>query len=232
MADIAIPSPKMAMKTGTTLVTVTIATFVLVLATQHALADAAVGASENSNFTVISGSTNTLNTTLSASDQEKLKIAAKTGESHTVNITDNVSLKLIFSQERVAISLDCLPWLQRIKRNRNGELKIQWYYRQLTETGHGAPASNRTRLVPTPENRLDFQRIVVGGESNRWLNISQTVAVPGAEDPDNKIFICRIATPDEEVYYESSLELRMVGAPPVIIRGNGSGKQLIHHNYH
>ena len=193
------------------------------IASQSTLTDAA---SNNTNFTVISGSKNTLATALSASDQEKLRIAAKAGESHTVNITDNGSRKLVFAQERVALSLDCLPFLQRIKRLQDGgAVEIQWFFQQLSEAG--TPTSNRTQLIPTPGNRLDFQRIVVAGESNRWLNITQTIAVPGAEDPDNKIFTCRIVTSDDEeseALYESSVELRMVGEPPMIIRGNGSCK--------
>ena len=206
-------------KTGTVL---SVATLMLLLtASQRTLTDAA--ASENTNFTVISGSTNTLITALSASDQEKLKIAAKASESHTVNITNNASRQLLFAQERVALSLDCLPFLQRIKRLQDGgAVNIQWFFQQLSEAG--APISNQTQLIPTPGDRLDFQRIVVGGESNRWLNITQTVAVPGAEDPDNKIFTCRVATSEFEALYESLVELRMVGEPPVIIRGNGSCK--------
>ena len=195
----------------------------LFIASQSTLTDAA---SNNTNFTVISGSKNTLATALSASDQEKLRIAAKAGESHTVNITNNGSRKLVFAQERVALSLDCLPFLQGIKRLQDGgAVEIQWFFQQLSEAG--TPTSNRTQLIPTPGNRLDFQRIVVGGESNRWLNITQTVAVPGAEGPDNKIFTCRIVTSDDEeseALYESSVELRMVGEPPMIIRGNGSCK--------
>ena len=193
------------------------------IASQCTLTDAA---SNNTNFTVISGSKNTLATALLASDQEKLRIAAKAGESHTMNITDNGSRKLIFTQERVALSLDCLPFLQRIKRLQDGgAVEIQWFFQQLSEAG--TPTSNRTQLIPTPGNRLDFQRIVVGGESNRWLNITQTIAVPGAKDPDNKIFTCKIVTSDDEeseALYESSVELRMVGEPPMIIRGNGSCK--------
>ena len=88
-------------KTGIMLTGISVAILMLSLATRT-LTDAA---SENSNFTIISGTTNTLNTALSVSDPEKLKIAAKTGESHMVNITDNLSSKLIFSQERVALSL-------------------------------------------------------------------------------------------------------------------------------
>ena len=176
---------------------------------------------ENSNFTIITGTTSQLNAALAASDLEKLRISAKTGENHIVNITDSVSSKLVFVQERVALSLDCLPLLQRIRRNQNGKLVIQWFFQQFSETG--IPTSNRTRLTPTPPDRLSFQRIVVGGESDRWLNITQTIAVPGTEDPDNKQFTCRILTPDGGVDYESTLDLRMVGAPPVIIRGNGSG---------
>ena len=199
-------------------VTMLIAVAVLMLTLATCIANAE---SENSNFTIITGTTNQLNTALAASDPEKLRIAAKTGESHIVNITSNVSSKLIFAQERVALSLDCLPLLQQIGQNQNGKLTIQWSFQQLSETG--APTSNRTRLITTPPDRLSFQRILVGGESDHWLNITQTVAVPGAEDPDNKQFICRIQTPDEGVYYESTLNLQMVGAPPVIIRGNDSG---------
>ena len=182
---------------------------------------------ENSNFTIITGTTNQLNAALAASDLEKLRIAAKTGESHIVNITDSVSSKLVFAQERVTLSLDCLPLLQWIRQNQNGNLTIQWFFQQLSETG--TPTTNRTQLTPTPSDRLSFQRIVVGGESDRWLNITQTIAVPGTEDPDNKQFTCRILTPDGGVDYESTLDLRMVGAPPVIIRGNGSGKQHLVH---
>lgn len=195
---------------------IAVAVLMLTLATCIANAEG-----KNSNFTIITGTTSQLNTALAASDPEKLKIAAKTGESHIVNITSEVTSKLIFAQERVALSLDCLPLLRRIGRNQNGKLAIQWFFQQLSETG--APTSNRTQLTTTLPDRLSFQRILVGGESDRWLNITQTVAVPGAEDPDNKLFICRILTPDDGVYYESTLNLQMVGAPPVIIRGNGSG---------
>lgn len=206
---------------------IAVTTLMLALTSTCMLVDAAEARSdpESSNFTVISGTADTLTAALAKSDLEKLKIAAKTGESHTVSIRDNASSKLIFAQERVALSLDCLPWLQQVKRTEDGDFKIQWFYQQLTEAG--TPASNQIRLIPTPEDRLDFQRIIVGGDLNRWLNITQTVAVPGAENPDNKKFTCRIFTASDKsgLYFNSTVDLRMVGESPVIIRGNGSSKQ-------
>jgi hypothetical protein len=32
----------------------------------------------------------------------------------------------------------------------------------------------------------------VGGEFNRWLNITRTEIVQGAEDPDSRIYICEV----------------------------------------
>ena len=194
---------------------------VLMLIMLAAVARAAV--ETDSNFTIIAGSANVIEKAKAASDPEKLRMAAKTGEHHIIDITNNSVLLLAFAQERVAINLDCLPWLQRIGQNNDGELKIEWSFVQLTKNGLST-FTDRKLLPPTPSDRLGFHRIVVGGESNRWLNITQTVAAQGAEDPDDKMFTCTVVTSKEE-RYEASFTLMTVGAPPVIIRGNGSGKQ-------
>ena len=203
-------------------------TAVLMLIMLAAVARAAV--KTDSNFTIITDSANIIEKLEDASDPEKLEIAAKTGEHHIIDITNDSRLHLAFAQERVAINLDCLPLLQRIGQNNNGEFKILWSFIQFNDGL--STFTDRKLLRPTPSDHLGFHRIVVGGESNRWLNITQTVAVQGAEDADDKRLTCTVVT-SKGGYYETSytLLLMTVGAPPVIIRGNGSGKQQVVINY-
>ena len=63
------------------------------------------------------------------------------------------------------------------------------------------------------------ERIIVGGQFNRWLNITRTVNIQGAEDPDSKIFMCEVCiargTPFEECN-TTNYTSRVIGAPPVI----------------
>ena len=61
------------------------------------------------------------------------------------------------------------------------------------------------------------ERITVGGQFNRWLNISSVITVQGAEDPDSKIFICEVCqargTPSEQCN-TANFTLSLIGAPP------------------
>ena len=70
------------------------------------------------------------------------------------------------------------------------------------------------------------QRISAGGESNRWLNISQIIVVGGG-DPDSKIFMCEVclnhSNPDEECHVTNYTSW-LVGAPPVTINGSSTSK--------
>ena len=73
-------------------------------------------------------------------------------------------------------------------------------------------------------------RIIVGGDFNRWLNISRTVIIQGAEDPDRKIFMCEVCiargTPFEECHV-SNYTSRLIGSPPIIIQRSGEPSQCI-----
>lgn len=89
------------------------------------------------------------------------------------------------------------------------------YIADADHTGLG-----RIPLNPSDENL----RIVVGGESNRWLNISRTVARRGSEDPDSKIFMCEVCERRNTIFEScqiSNYTSRIVGAPP-ILTGNSS----------
>jgi hypothetical protein len=43
-----------------------------------------------------------------------------------------------------------------------------------------------------PNEGMPGERVLVGGEFNRWLNITRTEIVQGAEDPDSRIYICEV----------------------------------------
>ena len=70
-------------------------------------------------------------------------------------------------------------------------------------------------------------RISVGGESNRWLNISSIEVVGGAEDPDSKIFMCEVClnrSTSAEECYTANYTSQVIGAPPYIINGTSPRK--------
>ena len=62
-------------------------------------------------------------------------------------------------------------------------------------------------------------RIMVGGDFNRWLNISQIELVGGGQDSDSKIFQCKVCiahrTPFEECHTANYTNL-VTGGPPVV----------------
>ena len=75
------------------------------------------------------------------------------------------------------------------------------------------------------DNEMPQPRIVVGGVSNRWLNITRTVIIQGAEDPDSKIFMCEVCVDrgnSTENCSTSNYTSLTIGAPPII--SNAPGK--------
>lgn len=74
-------------------------------------------------------------------------------------------------------------------------------------------------ILPSDEDYLHLERISVGGQFNRWLNISNVIIIQGAEDPDSKIFICEVCqardTPFEQCN-STNFTLNLIGTPPVI----------------
>ena len=76
--------------------------------------------------------------------------------------------------------------------------------------------------VPRPENPTqpgDDARITVGGDFNRWLNISRIELVGVAEDPDSKIFQCEVCIARGspfQVCHTANYTNRVIGGPPVV----------------
>ena len=79
----------------------------------------------------------------------------------------------------------------------------------------------------TPEAQLPTARRIVGGEFNRFLNITRTLISQGAEDPDFGRYICStciaIGTPQEQCH-NATVVLFLVGSPPQLDTTPNTGK--------
>lgn len=76
-------------------------------------------------------------------DVEKLAVAAKTGETHILQLTEAVQGAVV--QEDVTLNIDCLPWFeqnleQNLEQNQleqnSDAYMIQWSFIQLDEFGN------------------------------------------------------------------------------------------------
>ena len=92
----------------------------------------------HAQFTVFRGAENLTRLQL-LSDREKLAVAAKTGETHILRLTEEVQGAVI--QEDVTLNIDCLPWLLQQQNLETPEqppvqYTIQWSFIQLDEFGN------------------------------------------------------------------------------------------------
>ena len=77
---------------------------------------------------------------------------------------------------------------------------------------------------PTPLDEFLTSATVVGGQFNRWYNITSAIIVPGAEDPSFGDYTCNVCflrgTPFEECH-NATMQLHILGAPPMLVRSDG-----------
>ena len=66
-------------------------------------------------------------------------------------------------------------------------------------------------------------RLIVGGQLNRWLNITRTVTVQGAEDPDSNIYMCEVCRNVTTLEGCSAANYTQftIGSPPVLEDASG-----------
>ena len=88
--------------------------------------------SVNAQFEVFRGDEALRNLTL-LSDLEKLAIAAITGETHVLELNQEVQAAVV--QEGVSLNIDCLPWLSQVDPDLD-EYMIRWTFIQLDEFGN------------------------------------------------------------------------------------------------
>ena len=89
------------------------------------------GCTVHAQFQVFRGD-EVLNLTL-LSDLEKLTIAAKSGETHVLELNQEVQAAVV--QEGVSLNIDCLPWLNQTDPDLD-EYMIRWTFIQLDEFGN------------------------------------------------------------------------------------------------
>ena len=77
---------------------------------------------------------------------------------------------------------------------------------------------------PTPLDEIETSSTVVGGELNRWYNITSALIFFAAEDPSFGDYICNVCfsrdTPSEECH-NATMQLHILGAPPMLVRSDG-----------
>lgn len=69
------------------------------------------------------------------------------------------------------------------------------------------------------------ERISVGGELGRWLNISATITAQGARDPDRAIYMCNVCESNETALEDcssSNYTQLVIGTPPVVPDTSGN----------
>ena len=81
------------------------------------------------------------------SDVERLVVAAKTGEAHTVELTDSYQAGVV--QEDVSISIDCLPLLRQRSLSSRSMTSLKWTFVQLNEFGEtvGKLSRSKTKVI-------------------------------------------------------------------------------------
>ena len=133
---------------------------------------------------------------------ELREVLARTGERVLINITGEESTAIL--QEGVNALIDCLPFLRRFPGG-----QISWFSRRIDQIGD--PISDDTMIIQPDD------RIRVEGEFNRYLNITRTNIVAGAEDIDSGVYTCRVCVAQGTILEDcrnASTRVYLLGSPP------------------
>ena len=156
-----------------------------------------------SNFRLLTGSESR---ELELGQNPELRdILARTGERVLINITGEESTAIL--QEGVNALIDCLPFLRRFPGG-----QISWFSRRIDQSGESISDDTMITLPTAPT-----RRIRVEGDFNRYLNITRTNIVAGAEDTDSGVYTCRVCVAQGtmfEVCRNASTRVYLLGSPP------------------
>ena len=154
-----------------------------------------------SNFRLLTGAE--ARDTMLGQDPELLQLTARPGDTVFINIT-GVDDRLAILQENVNALLDCLPFLSMFPGG-----QITWLWLRLDEFGNpaGDPQMNVTGGASSIE---------VGGEFNRYLNITQTRIRAFGANPNAGIYTCRVCTGEGalQMCRDANTTVHLLGSPP------------------
>ena len=97
----------------------------------------------------------------------------------------------------------------------------------MSNNNNVADSSPSPEEILNNENSRPRPRIVVGGQDNRWLNITSTLAVRAAQEPDAKIFMCEVC---ENLATHTRCSVSnytqfVVGSPPFLSDTSGTNSE-------
>ena len=135
-------------------------------------------------------------------DPELLQFIARPGDRVFINIT-GVDDRLAILQENVNALLDCLPFLSMFPGG-----QITWLWLRLDEFGN--PVGSQINVTSGASS------IEVGGEFNRFLNITQTRIRAFGADPNAGIYTCRVCIGQGalQVCRDANTTVHLLGSPP------------------
>lgn len=166
---------------------------------------AAVAFAQN-NFRVLRGENQpALNELKVSNTPQLLEFSALSGSKATIELEDETQTAIV--QHHVNVVMDCSPLIEL-----GGKLlgPVEWTrlsYFEDNENGALFPRGSEAIIYPSKTGRLRSE-----GELNRYLNITSTNIIRGAERKDNGLYTCTVCT--DTGCRSASLMLFLIGAPP------------------
>ena len=149
---------------------------------------------------------------------ELLNFAARTGETIRINITAAEQGAVI--QEGVTAVLDCGPWLRNFP---GGTVRWLWYLYTDIDHTHLSPPIHRKESDP-------YNTLLITGEFNEIYTIVYSRITVDAEDANRGIYECEVCvnrSSETEVCHSANTTIAIVGRPPIINVGVGTGTLII-----
>ena len=150
-----------------------------------------------------------------------LDMAARTGESVVINITESSQGAIV--QDRVDVLMDCYPWLSNFPGG-----TIRWYLHRYLDLDHTMLGMRK------PQTKEDLvmsnSSMRISGEFDRYYNITRVRIQQASEDPHRGVYECEVcvrrSTPSE-VCYIANVTLAVAGRPPLLNSAYGTSKCCI-----
>ena len=146
--------------------------------------------------------------------QQFMELSALTGETATIELLDEMQTAVV--QHHVNVMMDCSSLIQS-----GGKLlgPVEWTRKSYFEDDDGAlfPRGSEITIYPSSTDRLRSE-----GALNRYLNITRTNIMKGAERKDNGLYTCTVCT--DTGCRSASVMLFLIGAPPSLDSAADNGK--------
>lgn len=146
---------------------------------------------------------------------ELIDFSALSGEKVTISLLNDRQTAIV--QHHVEVVMDCSPLIEA-----GGKIlgPVEWTRLSYFEDDDGllVPRGSEITIYPSKTGRLRAE-----GELNRYLNITSTNIIRGAEREDNGLYTCTMCT--ETGCRTSSVMLFLIGSVPKLDSASDNGEQ-------